>query len=273
MKLSDHNPTAATGWPIRSDNRANKSPGSDRPLRPGFVLEIQVDDAKGTVRCLPTAALNVAEKPAQRLCLQRSDLEDRADKLGFQFLGLSIEDGAAFDDRTIVNLVAESTRTDDSCAVLIVQALVAHIVCRYGQMTKHAKVGGLAPWQQRRAEALLAADLASPQALAVVAKKVRLSVSHFSRAFHVSTGQSPHQWLTQRRLERAAGMLQGGTESLAQIASLCGFCDQSHFTRVFSRERGVAPGYWRRQFEFSGANQQQQLDGRTGDRVNEALLG
>jgi len=34
--------------------------------------------------------------------------------------------------------------------------------------------------------------------------------------------------------------------SLAEIAAICGFADQSHFTRVFTRSVGISPGAWRR---------------------------
>ncbi|WP_461317953.1 helix-turn-helix domain-containing protein [Bradyrhizobium diazoefficiens] len=33
---------------------------------------------------------------------------------------------------------------------------------------------------------------------------------------------------------------------LADIALICGFGDQSYFTRVFSRNVGASPGAWRR---------------------------
>jgi AraC-like DNA-binding protein len=34
--------------------------------------------------------------------------------------------------------------------------------------------------------------------------------------------------------------------SLSVIALACGFADQSHFTRVFTRRVGLSPGAWRR---------------------------
>jgi len=52
--------------------------------------------------------------------------------------------------------------------------------------------------------------------------------------------------------ERAWENRPGGAPStsryleLADIALLCGFTDQSHFTRVFSRSEGYSPGRWRR---------------------------
>jgi AraC-like DNA-binding protein len=34
--------------------------------------------------------------------------------------------------------------------------------------------------------------------------------------------------------------------SLAEVATECGFADQSHFTRVFTNHEGSSPGKWRR---------------------------
>ena len=71
-------------------------------------------------------------------------------------------------------------------------------------------------------------------------------MSHFERAFRQTTGMPPHQWLTKHRVERAKALLSLGSLELAEIAEACGFADQSHFTRVFSRCEGVTPGRWRR---------------------------
>ena len=57
---------------------------------------------------------------------------------------------------------------------------------------------------------------------------------------------APHQWLQHRRLERAKQALEKSSASLSAIAVDCGFADQSHFTRTFSRAVGVSPGAWRR---------------------------
>jgi transcriptional regulator GlxA family with amidase domain len=79
-----------------------------------------------------------------------------------------------------------------------------------------------------------------------LAKACDLSVRQFTRAFRQSTGLAPHQWLVQRRLEKAKSLLKGTRLSLADVASDCGFADQSHFTRVFTNAVGATPGEWRR---------------------------
>lgn len=102
----------------------------------------------------------------------------------------------------------------------------------------------LTPWQERRAKQLLADNLNTGLSMAQLARECCLSRCHFSRAFHGSTGLSPHQWLTRQRLQRAQELLLG-TRTVAEIAQDCGFADQAHFTRVFARATGMPPSQWR----------------------------
>jgi AraC-like DNA-binding protein len=106
--------------------------------------------------------------------------------------------------------------------------------------------GGLAPWQARRAEELMLKNLAEDLRLADVAQACELSAAHFSRSFHKTFGAPPYRWLQTRRIERAKSLLNDTRRPLADIALECGFTEQSHFTKVFTRLVGVSPGAWRR---------------------------
>jgi AraC-like DNA-binding protein len=106
---------------------------------------------------------------------------------------------------------------------------------------------GLAPWQLRRAKEMFRADLAENLSLHRVAEACKLSVSHFGRAFKASTGETPHQWLIKMRTEIARDLLARSSTPIIDIACICGFSDQSHFTRVFARAMGTSPGVWRRE--------------------------
>lgn len=61
------------------------------------------------------------------------------------------------------------------------------------------------------------------------------------RMFSRELGTTPHAYLTQHRVKRAKRMILKGS-SLADVASACGFSDQSHLTRSFARQMGVTPG-------------------------------
>jgi AraC-like DNA-binding protein len=137
-----------------------------------------------------------------------------------------------------------------ACAIYVDYILDS--VCSYLVRTFSAipierpRRGGLAPWQERRAKELIEESVAGQLSLSELARQCRLSISHFTKAFKQTTGSTPHQWLLERRVDRALKHLAAGRLSLTEIASCSGFADQSHFTRTFSKSVGVAPGAWRR---------------------------
>lgn len=130
----------------------------------------------------------------------------------------------------------------------IALAFFAHIACAYGSVSAEGSNarGGLAPWQLQRARDFVNANLAGDPSISQVADECGLSTSYFVRAFKQATGVPPHRWLTQQRVGRAKELLRDPDWELSDIAQLCGFVDQSHFTRVFSKSEGYSPGRWRR---------------------------
>ena len=134
----------------------------------------------------------------------------------------------------------------------IMMAVATHVAKTYGGMKEGTRLtrGGLAGWQESRAKEVLAAHLSDQVALQEVADACSLSVSHFSRAFRETTGFAPYQWLMRHRIETAKSAMQDARLSLAEVALACGFSDQSHFTRVFSKQMGISPGCWRRYAEI-----------------------
>jgi AraC family transcriptional regulator len=106
--------------------------------------------------------------------------------------------------------------------------------------------GGLAPWQESRAKEAMDANLEKEITIPQLAYDCGLSTSQFARAFRQSTGYPPHRWLLQRRIKRAQDLLLTSDKALAEIASACGFSNQSHLTRAFGQTVGTSPGLWRR---------------------------
>jgi AraC-like DNA-binding protein len=130
----------------------------------------------------------------------------------------------------------------------VLLAVGIHVAQTYGGMRALPRPvrGGLAPWQVRRAKEILCANLDGRVPLQEVARECRLSVSHFSRAFRRSMGAAPHNWLLTCRVEVAKEKLRDHRLTLSDVALACGFADQSHLTRVFTRMVGISPGAWRR---------------------------
>lgn len=106
--------------------------------------------------------------------------------------------------------------------------------------------GGLSGWQARRISLHIDTHLSEPLLCKDLATLMKLSVSHFIRAFKVSFGCSPHLYLIRRRVERAQGLMLTTDAPLGQIALDCGLADQAHLSRLFKQIVGDSPAAWRR---------------------------
>ena len=106
--------------------------------------------------------------------------------------------------------------------------------------------GGLAAWQVRRVAAYIDAHLDRPIALAELAAVACLSRFHFCTAFRVATGQTPRNWLTDRRIDRAVRLLADHRRPITDIALEVGYETPSSFTARFRQRMGVTPSEYRR---------------------------
>lgn len=79
-----------------------------------------------------------------------------------------------------------------------------------------------------------------------LARVAGLSPGHFRKAFRRSFGFSPHQFVLEQRVSRAAELLNTSNIEVAAIASLCGFSSHSHLTTEFRKRMGVTPREYRK---------------------------
>lgn len=78
-----------------------------------------------------------------------------------------------------------------------------------------------------------------------IAGYVSLSRSYLSKLFKDETGQSLFSYINHVRIEKSKQFLLNDSITLVDIAGLCGFEDQSYFTKVFKKETGVSPKRFR----------------------------
>ena len=82
---------------------------------------------------------------------------------------------------------------------------------------------------------------AEPLTVADMARAAGLSPAHFSREFKRAFGESPHQYLLTRRLERAAALLRVTDWSVADVCFAVGAGSVGSFTTSFGRVFGRSP--------------------------------
>lgn len=64
---------------------------------------------------------------------------------------------------------------------------------------------------------------------------------YLKKEFFQYYNATPGKWLTQKRLELAKSYLEAGNKNISDVASMSGFENLSHFSRVFKVKYGVSP--------------------------------
>jgi AraC family transcriptional regulator len=114
------------------------------------------------------------------------------------------------------------------------------------ESTRSESRGGLLTWQLNRIVDYIETHLADKIAVKALADLVKVSDSQLFRAFKISVGVTPFQYIARRRVELACTLIRTTGEPLSQVAVACGLCDQAHLCKVFRRTIGMSPSAWRR---------------------------
>ena len=96
-----------------------------------------------------------------------------------------------------------------------------------------------------KAKDLIDARYRDPLDVPALARAAHLSPAHFSREFRRAFGETPHQYLLTRRLERAAELLRRTDHSVAEICFDVGLTSVGSFTTSFGRAYGLSPAAYR----------------------------
>ena len=73
-----------------------------------------------------------------------------------------------------------------------------------------------------------------------------MSPAYFSRSFKSAFGETPHQYLMSRRMERAMALLRAGDRSVTEVCFAVGFSSLGSFSTQFRRFVGDSPSAYRR---------------------------
>lgn len=115
-----------------------------------------------------------------------------------------------------------------------------HAAC-YRYWDRHSIVQRL-----ERARKLIDARYGEALDLDHMAGQACLSRFHFARLFRSHYGQTPHGYLTRRRIERARALLLETDQSITRVGLVVGFETSAAFSRSFSQHVGHPPSMHRR---------------------------
>lgn len=106
--------------------------------------------------------------------------------------------------------------------------------------------GRLSTAHLRALDEFLDSHLGQRISVTMLAHSTGFSASQFVRLLKNTIRQTPHQYVLDRRLERARHLVQHSALPLVLVAQETGFASQSHMTSAFVRRYGEPPGALRR---------------------------
>jgi AraC-like DNA-binding protein len=97
-----------------------------------------------------------------------------------------------------------------------------------------------------RAREFMRHAYSAPVSLPDVAAQANLSPYHFLRVYKHAYGETPHEFLTRLRIERAKTLLARGSHNVTEACFEVGFTSLGSFSTLFAHRVGLSPSEYRR---------------------------
>lgn len=151
--------------------------------------------------------------------------------------------------RALDETLLESPREAHLEARYLSRVLAAHVLRKHVGLTQLNDSAPQVPLTQKQARLIVSyiqEHLASKILMSDLTALVGLSQTSLLQRFKTSFRQPPHQYVMEARIKRARELLETSNAQLVEIAGLCGFSDQAHFSVTFKRLVGVTASRYRR---------------------------
>jgi len=151
---------------------------------------------------------------------------------------------------TITTALRDGTAEDGLYVDTLAQMIAVHLARNHSTRSRPVRPPApqrIAGWKMRRLIDFIEEHLDGDLSLDAMAAEVDVSPLYLARAFKAAVGQSPHQYVLQRRIERAKELLRGTDRPIVDVALSAGFSSQSHLSNWFLRNVGVSPAVYRRE--------------------------
>jgi AraC family transcriptional regulator len=131
----------------------------------------------------------------------------------------------------------------DEVSRLVIESLALGVLAEASRRAARAAERPAPAWLLQ-ARHLVERRFAEPLSLRAIAAHVGVHPVHLARMFRRAYGTTCAGYVRQLRIELARRQL-AGDAPLSAIATAAGFCDQSHFTRLFRQYTGLTPAEYR----------------------------
>jgi AraC family transcriptional regulator len=218
----------------------------------------------------PSDKLIVSFPPELTASLAKDDVDNDAsaglEHCHFQFPDRMLEQ--------LVRALAQHARDREPLGALYTRSLSAAVLRRLGSARPRTAPDGEARLQaktQALLSELIDSRLAKPPDVRDLARLAGLRTSEFLKAFRRSFGSTPHQYLLERRIERAKGLL-GLDRPLIAIALELGFASHAHFSASFHARVGCTPTEFRDQLRRAVVAAEPEADNLDSRAANSVLF-
>jgi AraC family transcriptional regulator len=151
---------------------------------------------------------------------------------------------------TITNALRDGRSEDGLYIDSVAQMVAVHLARMYSVQSRPVRAEGVASLPAgkiRRLLEFIEENLDGDLSLSAMGAEAEISPLYLARAFRAVVGQSPHQYVLSRRIERAKELLRNTDLPVVDVAFAVGFSSQSHLSHWFVRQLGVSPAAYRRQ--------------------------
>ncbi|HZS45795.1 MAG TPA: AraC family transcriptional regulator [Blastocatellia bacterium] len=170
-------------------------------------------------------------------------------ELLFRELSFNGTDRAQF----LVETISEELSSDAAGRTVVIDATISQLTVYLLRNMMNARRSltlelsrvGVVDRRLRRAIEFMHLRSAEELSLSAIASEAFLSAYHFARLFKRLTGQTPHNYLANIRIDRAKQLLATSDLPISSIASQVGYENQSHFAKLFRSSTGLTPKEYR----------------------------
>jgi len=201
---------------------------------------------EGAMHLLPAGERHENQFDTAVRCLRVKFESSAIDRFGEEFRGILSEPRELSGPLSswLAKRMLQEFRAKDDVALLAIEGVLLEVLAESARSSDADSPSSIPVWLRRVREALDESYLASPS-LTELAEVGGVHPVHLSREFRRRYRITIGDYIRKRRVERASELLTNSEMPMAEIASTCGFSDQSHFCALFKKYSGMTPAKFR----------------------------